>query len=53
MIEYGACDKAELIEVIEALAYKILHYENPTWYEIPEEEVVNLLKNEGLSIIEF
>ena len=53
MIEYGACDKAELIEVIEALAYKILHYEHPTWYEIPEEEVINLLKNEGLSIIEF
>lgn len=53
MIEYGACDKAELIEVIETLAHKILHYEHPTWYEISEEEVVNLLKDEGLSIIKF
>lgn len=53
MIEYGACDKAELIEVIESLAYKILHYEYPTWYEIPEEEIVNFLKDEGLSIIKF
>ena len=53
MIEYRACDKAELIEVVEALAYKILHYEHPTWYEIPEEKVVNLLKDEELSVIEF
>lgn len=53
MIEYGACDKAELIEVVEALAYKILYYEHPMWHEIPEEEVINLLKSEGLSIIKF
>ena len=53
MIEYGACDKAELIEVMEAVGIKMLHYEHATWYEIPEEEVVNLLKDEGLSIIKF
>lgn len=53
MIEYGACDKAELINVIEALAYKVLHYEHPGRNEITEEEVFNLLKDEGLPLIKF
>lgn len=50
VIEYDGCDKADLIEVLEALAYRILHYEHPNWYEIPESEVYNLLKAEGLLI---
>lgn len=53
MIEYGACSKAELTEVIEALAYKVLHYEHPRRNEITEEEVFNLLKDEGLPLIKF
>lgn len=53
MIEYGACSKAELINVIEALAYNVLHYEHPMSGEITEEEVFNFLKNEGLPLIKF
>lgn len=53
MIEYGAYDKAELTEVIEALAYKVLHYKHPRRNEITEEEVFNLLKDEGLPLIKF
>lgn len=53
MIEYGACDKAELTEVIEALAYKVLHYKLPMRDEITEEEVFNFLKDEGLPLIKF
>lgn len=53
MIEYGSCDKGDLIETLEALAYRVLHYEHPTWYEIPEEEVYKLIKSEGLPIQKF
>ena len=53
VIEYGACDKAELTEVIEALAYKVFHYEHPMRNEITEEEIFNLLKDEGLPLIKF
>ena len=53
MLEYGGCDKGSLVETLEALAYRILHYEHPTWYEIPEEEVYELLKSEGLLIQRF
>lgn len=53
MIEYDYCSKGKIIEALEALAYRVLHYEHPTWYEIPEEEVYELLKSEGLSIQRF
>lgn len=50
MIGFQGNDKAELNEVLEILAYRILHYEHPTWHSIPEEEVVNLLRAEGLMV---
>lgn len=53
MLEYSRCNKEQLIEVVEALAYQVLHYEYPTWYETPEEEVYGLLKSEGLPVQRF
>lgn len=53
MIEYGACDKSELIDVLESLAYQLVQYQNPGWYEVPEEQVVELLQLEGLNVIQY
>lgn len=53
MIEFGACEKSEMADVLEMLAYKVLQYENPGWYEIPEDEIVALLKEEGLPVIQY
>lgn len=50
MIEFGGCDKGDMAEVLESLAYKVLQYQNPGWYEIPEDEIVALLKGEGLLV---
>ena len=47
MIEFGGCDMAD---ALESLAYKVLQYQNPGWYEIPEDEIVALLKDEGLLV---
>lgn len=41
MIEFGGCDRCELEDALESLA----QYQNPGWYEIPEDEIVALLKN--------
>lgn len=53
MIEYGTCDKSELIDALEALAYQLIKYQNPNWYEISEEQVVELLQLEGLNVIRY
>lgn len=50
MIEFGGCDRCELEYALESLAYQVLQYQNPGWYEIPEDEIVALLKNEGLLV---
>lgn len=50
MIDYRACEIGDFVEVVESLAYKLLQYQHPGWYEIPEEEVVSLLRQEGLPI---
>ena len=47
MIEFSGCDRCELEDALESLAYQVLQYQNPGWYEIPEDEIVTLLKNEG------
>lgn len=53
MIEFGACEKSEMADALEMLAYKVLQHENPGWYEIPEDEIVALLKEEGLPVIQY
>lgn len=53
MIEFGGCDRCELEDALESLAYQVLQYQNPGWYEIPEDEIVALLKNEGLLVTSF
>ena len=53
MIEFGGCDKGDMEDALESLAYQVLQYQNPGWYEIPEDEIVALLKNEGLLVTSF
>lgn len=53
MIEFGGCDRCELEDALKSLAYQVLQYQNPGWYEIPEDEIVALLKNEGLLVTSF
>lgn len=53
MIEFGGCDRCELEDALESLTYQVLQYQNPGWYEIPEDEIVALLKNEGLLVTSF
>ena len=53
MIDFGACEKSEMADVLEALAYKVLQYQNPGWYEIPEDEILSILKEEGLPVISY
>lgn len=48
MIRYEDMSMSDVIEAMEALAYRILHYQYPTWHSIPEEEVVQLLREEGI-----
>ena len=40
MIRYEDISIYDVIDAMEALAYKVLHYQYPTWHSIPEEEVV-------------
>lgn len=40
--------QVDVFEVLETLAYRLLRYENPTWYSIPEEKVAQLLRSEGI-----
>lgn len=54
MINYSECTKDQLIEAVEALAYQVIQHEHPTWFSIPEVEVVQLLKCECLPVtLEF
>lgn len=50
MIDYKDCEKDKLIEVVESLAYKVLQYQHPEWYDVSEEEILSLLKQEDLPI---
>ena len=45
MIEIDG-DKGDLKDALESLAYRLLQHEHPTWYEIPDEEIVKLLNEE-------
>ena len=49
MIKYEDINLYDVIDVMETLAYQVLHYQHPTWHSIPEEEVVQLLKEEGIT----
>lgn len=40
--------QVDAFEVLETLAYRVLHYEHPTWHSIPEEDVAQLLRGEGI-----
>lgn len=48
MIKYVELVDADVIDALESLAYRVLHYMYPTWHSIPEEEVVQLLREEGI-----
>jgi hypothetical protein len=50
MIDFSACDKSDLTEVLEVMAYRLLHYQHPSWYSVPEEEIYYLLREEGLFV---
>ena len=49
LIKYEDINIYDVIDVMEALAYRTLHYRYPTWHSIPEEEIVQLLREEGIS----
>ena len=49
MIRYEYMSMSDVVDAMEALAYKILHYQYPTWHSIPEEEIVQLLREEGIA----
>ena len=36
------------LEVLESFAYRILRYQHPAWHSIPEEDVIELLREEGI-----
>lgn len=42
-------DSQFYLDVLESFCYRILHYEHPTWHSIPEDEVVRLLREEGIT----
>lgn len=42
MIEING-DSGDLKNGLESLAYALAHYEHPTWYSVPEDEVVRLI----------
>lgn len=48
MIMYENLKLIDVIDVVEALAYRVAHHEHPGWYEIPEEEVARILREEGI-----
>lgn len=48
MIMYEDMSMCDVVDAMEALAYQVLHYQHPTWHSIPEEEVVQLLREEGI-----
>ena len=49
MIKYIELVDADVIDALESLAYRVLHYMHPTWHSIPEEEIVQLLREEGIA----
>lgn len=53
MIDYHECDKAQLIEVLEFFAYELARWQHPHWYEIPEETIISLLKEQNLPVHKF
>lgn len=38
----------EYLDVMESFAYRILRYQHPTWHSVLEEDVVELLREEGI-----
>lgn len=48
MIKYAETVDADLIDAVESLAYRVLRYQHPTWHSIPEEDIVDLLREEGI-----
>ena len=48
MIYYENLDIGAIIDAMESLAYRVLRTQHPTWLSIPEEDVVTLLKEEGI-----
>lgn len=50
MINFDDCGRSQLEEVVEALAYKIARYENPSWFCADESTVLEILECEGLKV---
>lgn len=48
MIYYENIETEKIIDAAESLAYRIARMEHPNWYMIPEEEIVSILKEEGI-----
>lgn len=45
-------DNIELLQdICESLAYKIANYENPNQHSVSDEQVVNILRCEGLEVV--
>ena len=49
MIRYEDISIYDVVDAMEALSYRVLHYQYPTWHSIPEEEIVQLLREEGIA----
>lgn len=37
-----------MMDALESLAHRLVQHEHPTWYSIPDEEVVDVLRGEGV-----
>lgn len=48
MIYYEDQHVVNVLEAVENLAYRIARLEHPTWVSIPEEEIVAILRAEGV-----
>lgn len=48
MIYYENLDIGKCLDALESFAYRILRTQHSIWYSIPEEEVVQLIKEEGI-----
>lgn len=48
MIYYENLDIGKIIDAMESFAYRVLRTQHPTWHSIPEEDVADLLREEGI-----
>ncbi len=48
MINFGEYNHSDVEYTLESLARKIFEYRNPECYDVPEEEIVNILNENGM-----